>query len=151
NRAWLLDSGCTAHLCGDQECFKSMSESSNIKLILASQASTQVKGKGVVHLPVSSSSGYKVYEFKDTLYVPDLRTNLISVAKITNKEHEVTFRRNDAYVRDEHGNINVIADRKGDLYVVREGSECAEAAVQYGCSELLKWHARLGHLNVKDL
>ncbi|CAG5084314.1 Protein of unknown function, partial [Cotesia congregata] len=74
NRAWLLDSGCTAHLCGDQECFKSMSESSNIKLILASQASTQVKG-----------------------------------------------------------------------------SECAEAAVQYGCSELLKWHARLGHLNVKDL
>lgn len=151
DRAWLLDSGCTAHLCGDYDRFDTMSESSNVKLNLASQASTQVKGRGIVHLPVSSNNGYKLFEFKDTLYVPDLRTNLISVAKITNRGHEVTFYKDDAYVRDERGDINVIADRKGDLYVVRESLECAKAAVPSKCSELLKWHERLGHLNARDL
>lgn len=81
--------------------------------------------------------------------MPDLRINLISVAKITDKGHEVTFRRDDASVRDERGREFVIADRRGDLYYVRENAECA--VVQPECSELLKWHERLGHLNGKDL
>lgn len=42
--------------------------------------------------------------------------------------------------------MSVIADRRGDLCIVRENSECAEAVVQPECSELLKWHERLGHL-----
>lgn len=83
--------------------------------------------------------------------MPDLRTNLISVAKITNKGHKVTFRKNDAYVRDERDNMFVIAKRRGDLYFVRENFEYAKAIVQPACSELLKWHDRLGHLNGKDL
>jgi len=71
------------------------------------------------------------------------------LAKITDKGHEVTFRRDDASVRDERGREFVIADRRGDLYYVRENAECA--VVQSECSELLKWHERLGHLNGKDL
>ncbi|XP_071578287.1 uncharacterized protein [Temnothorax nylanderi] len=106
NRAWLLDSGCTAHLCGDEELFESIDESSKAKLNLASQASAEVKGKGVVRVSVASDSGHRLIEFKDTL---------------------------------------------GDLYFVRENLECAKAVVQPACSELLKWHDKLGHLNSKDL
>lgn len=151
SRAWILDSGCTRHLCGDKNLFKTFIATSKTKLNLASQASAEVKGKGVVHVSVANDSGDELVEFKETLYVPDLRTNLISVAKITDKGHEVTFRRDDAYIRDERGNIFEIAVRQGDLYVVRESLECAEAVVQPACSELLKWHERLGHLNSKDL
>lgn len=45
----------------------------------------------------------------------------------------------------------MIAVRRGDLYAVPESSECTEAIVQLSCSELLKWHEQLGHLNSIDL
>lgn len=149
NRAWLLDSGCTTHLCGDKERFKLIEKSDKVKLNLASEAFAEVKGKGVVHVSVASDKGPRLIEFKDTLYVPNLRMNLISIAKITSKGHEVIFRKNNACTRDEHGNISVIADRKGELYYVRETSECAMVKSDY--SETVKWHERLGHLNIKDL
>lgn len=136
SKAWLLDSGCTTHLCGDEDRFQSIGKCENGRLNLASQACAEVKGRGIVTMSVASNRGPRVIEFKDTLFVPDLRTNLISVTKITNKGHEVTFRKNDAYIRDERGNMSVIAYRKGDLYYVRENVECS--AVQSKGSDLFK-------------
>lgn len=94
-----MNSECITDLCGDGKLFRSMGDSLKTRL-KTSDASAEIKGKGVVHISVSSDKGKKVLEYKDTLYVPELRTNLISVAKITNKGHEVTFRQNDAYIRD---------------------------------------------------
>ncbi|XP_036345982.1 uncharacterized protein LOC118755242, partial [Rhagoletis pomonella] len=85
NHTWVLDSGCTAHLCGDVSSFSFISKSSKAKLNLASQACADVKGKGIVQLRVAGDDGERQIEFKNTLFVPDLRTNLISVAKITDK------------------------------------------------------------------
>ena len=45
----------------------------------------------------------------------------------------------------------MVADRRGDLYYIRENEKCAEAVVRSSCSELLRWHERLGHLNARDL
>ena len=70
-------------MCGDEDLFKTMTVSSNLKLNLACQTSADVKGKGTVHLSVSGDKGDRLIEFKDTLYVPDFRTNFVSVAKIT--------------------------------------------------------------------
>uniref|UniRef100_W8B6G9 Retrovirus-related Pol polyprotein from transposon TNT 1-94 n=1 Tax=Ceratitis capitata TaxID=7213 RepID=W8B6G9_CERCA len=149
-RAWILDSGCTAHLCGDKYMFKMMKMSPKAKLNLASQqASADVRGKGSVHLSVIGADGQRVAEFQNTLFVPELRTNLISVAQITNKGYKVTFTKDGAFVSNADGKITLTADRKGDLYYVRESSECAY--VQPKCSELLKWHYRMGHLNAADL
>lgn len=88
--------------------------------------SIEVKGKDIAHVSVRSDNDTKLIEFKDILYVLVLRTNLISVKKVTNKEYEVTFRKEGAYIRDERGNISIIADAKGDLYCVRKNLHCAE-------------------------
>lgn len=151
NRAWILDSGCTTHLCGDPERFLSISESPRMKLNLASQACAEVRGKGTVRVSVINDDSQKVIEFKDTLYVPDLRANLISVAKIANKGHVVTFRGSCAYVTDQCGKVFLTADRRGDLYYLRESVACANAVVPRVPSDLQKWHERFGHLNLTDL
>lgn len=150
NRAWILDSGCTAHMCGDRNMFISMNMTTMAKLNLASQESTNIEGKGIVHLQVSNNSGSRLIELKDTLHVPELRTNLVSVAKITNKGCDVIFDNNKAYIRDKEGDTLLIAERQGDLYYVRKNNECANIT-QHDCSELLKWHEKLGHLNCRDL
>lgn len=74
-----------------------------------------------------SENGAKLIEFRETLYVPDLRASLISVSKITYTGNEVIFRRNNVSVRDQQGNEYIIAQRKGDLYYVCENVECAAA------------------------
>lgn len=46
----------------------------------------------------------------------------------------------------------MVADRRGDLYYIRDENECAGAAqASLPCSDLWSWHERLGHLNSKDL
>jgi len=149
-RPWILDSGCTAHLCGDEESFQRIRESSRNKLNLASHAVAEIRGEGEVILNAATEQKERVVQFRNTLYVPDLRTNLVSVAKITDMGHEVIFNNRGARVMNRDGDIKLVADRRGDLYYVRENVGCAKAAITTECSELWKWHYRLGHLNTRD-
>lgn len=75
----------------------------------------------------------------------------MSVAKITDKGYEVIFKKNAAYILDESRQIITTADRKGDLYFIRESSEYASVAKQSWKSNLMEWHERLGHLNERSL
>lgn len=88
----------------------------------------------------------------NSLYVPDLRTNLVSVSKITNNNLEVVFKKDSALVYDVEGNIKLVADHVSDHYYVREcknqnyGLSSSEARDNFKI-----WHSGLGHLNQKDL
>lgn len=57
----------------------------SLKLNLATNMSTNVRGNGTVRLFTSNNSSKTVVQLPNTLYVPDLRCNLISVAKITDQ------------------------------------------------------------------
>lgn len=151
SRPWILDSGCTSHLCGDEDIFECLETSTHGKLKLASQASTDIEGRGKVKIPVADAVSTRQVELNNTLFVPDLRTNLVSVAKITDKGHIVTFHKDFARATDPTGQVKLTADRRGDLYYVRQNVERAAAAQHLSSSELMLWHERLGHLNTADL
>ncbi|KMQ90721.1 retrovirus-related pol polyprotein from transposon tnt 1-94 [Lasius niger] len=150
-RAWILDSGCTAHLCGEKDLFDKIDPSTTGRLNLASRFSTAVEGKGPVKIPITGNQGRRVVELQNTLFVPDLRTNLVSVAKIADRGHTVLFRRDLAEVVDEDGNVKMEARRRGNLYYLQEEIDSAGAASAPPRANLWKWHERLGHLNSRDL
>ena len=87
------------------------------------------------------------------MYVPDLQTNLLSVSKITDNGGEVIFKCNFAVITDKEGNIKYYADRRGDLYFIRQNIEVCKSACGKNdmYSNLLLWHSRLGHLNFRDV
>lgn len=58
---------------------------------LATNASVMVKASGNVGITTSFNNNAKLVEFSDVLYVPDLRANLISVARITDKGNKIIF------------------------------------------------------------
>lgn len=63
------------------------------KLKLANDATTDIVAKSDVHITaVGAENG--MITLKDALCVPDLRTNLMSVATIADQKHEVTFKHN---------------------------------------------------------
>jgi hypothetical protein len=151
NDKWCLDSGCTSHICNDKELFIN-SEKAQCQLKLASNATTQAIAKGSVNIVTSVGNQAKKIELKNTLYAPDFRTNLLSIAKIVDKNREVLFTKNRAFIQDRRGRVKMIADRDGDLFYLRENHQKACAtSVTMTCDIFNNWHRRFGHLNFKDL
>ncbi|KAL7290151.1 hypothetical protein TKK_0015865 [Trichogramma kaykai] len=149
NTRWCLDSGSTSHVCSNKDRFQNTSRTTG-RLQLASDATANICAKGDVSIKTSESC--QIITLKDTLYVPDLRTNLVSVAKTVDAGFKVTFDKDCAVVLDHDGEIQAQADRIGDLYFFND------AEVSHGIAAFSKtkvsmneWHARLGHLNSKDL
>jgi len=64
--------------------------------------------------------------------------------------HDVIFSGREAWIVNRDSDMRFVADRRDDLYYIREDIKCAKAATAKECSEL-KWHYRLGHLNARDL
>ena len=155
---WCLDSGSTSHLCRKLEKFVEITDSKPGKLDLATNASSEIIARGKVSFTADVLGEKKSVTLQNTLHVPDLRSNLLSVAKITDQNCEVIFKNNCAMVIGEDGRTKLLANRIGDLYLVREEKQhscCVTSGdaknVSSSSAELEKWHRRLGHLNVKDL
>lgn len=158
HRGWCIDSGCTSHMCSDINAFAKIDSSEHGKLNLASNACTEITGKGIVSLATDVDGRKKTVRFRDTLYVPDLCTNLISVGKIADKGLSVTFDKEKAEVMDGGGNVVLAAERIDGLYYVQGGNvdECkkaeeADSGARTRENSLKDWHIRLGHLNVQSL
>lgn len=149
---WCLDSGYTSHICNTEDSFIELQEMQCGKLNLASEASTDIQGKGTAQLLTSNGVDKKLINLCDTLLVRDLRQNLMSVSKITDRDHEVLFQNEKAIIRDKNGTIKMVADRVSDLYYIRDDNVKAEASSIRKDKENLKlWHKRLGHVNTRDL
>lgn len=77
-------------MCKDIELFAQIDQNLNRgKLNLANSAYADIEGIGTVEFETCTSDKRKAIEFGNTLFIPDLRMNLISVDKITDKEHKV--------------------------------------------------------------
>lgn len=81
-------------------------------LNLANKGSTKITGVGDVRMRVNNHCGSIKVNLDKVYHVPDLRTNLLSVSKITNKDHEVLFRKNDATVINKDKQMVLTAKRK---------------------------------------
>lgn len=118
DRMWCVDSGCSFHLCRDLSDFIEVKTNENGTLNLANNARTDIRAKGVAVLTAEVNGTDKNIQLNDALYVPDLRTNLISVGKIADKGYTIIFNAETAEVVDGKGNVAMIADRIDGLYYV---------------------------------
>lgn len=158
NDIWCLDSGSTSHLCKELKEFVEITDSKPGKLDLATNASSEIVARGKVSFTADVRGDKKNVILKNNLHVPDLRSNLLSVAKITDNNCDVIFKKDCAMVVGQDGRTKLMAHRVGDLYLVREQEQysyCVTSSNEKNSSKsssaLEVWHRRLGHLNVKDL
>lgn len=120
---WCLDSGASSHMCPYEEKFEDIGKTNTCKLNLASSESILIEGIGSVKMKMNEDS---TVNLKKTLFVPDLRSNLLSVAKITDNGYDIYFRKENAVVvNPKTGKEIFTAKRKEDLYYVDEKTEKA--------------------------
>lgn len=148
---WCLDSGCSSHLSKNIDDLNDTCSVESGKLHLANNASTDIKTRGNVQIQVSLGRKTKRVELTDALHVPDLRTNLMSVGKITDKGYRVIFEKDSAEIINDYGETILTANRIDGLYYIKAERTNARIANLYTKKQESSnlelsslWHRRMG-------
>ena len=76
--AWLLDSGCSNHMCGDQTMSSQLDEKFWHSIKLGNNTKMNVLGKGSVKLLLNGVN----FVFPEVYYVPELNNNLLCIGQL---------------------------------------------------------------------
>lgn len=151
SKTWYLDSGASKHMCNDKRIFTTMKNNEKLKVYTAAEHFVESKSVGDVNLDAKVNQQVtNSVKLTDTLYVSELRNNFLSVSSVTDNGYIVTFRKDGATINRKNGSVVLTATKRNQLYV-NEKREYAAFISEKDEIDLLKWHGRYGHLNIKDL
>lgn len=138
-------------MCCDANKFCNFVPVSNQKVRLATDETAEIQGKGTVRLEVETPDGKKKkIRLENTLCVPSLRTNFLSITKTVDTGHKVIFEKSHAEITNQQGESVMRARRRGGSYFLEPLMESTATASERNV-DLMEWHERYGHLNEADL
>lgn len=148
---WFLDSGATRHMCNDDQRFTVLNDTDRSKVFTAAEHCMDSSSVGEINMEVKNRGSKNMVKLKDTMYVPALRNNLMSVSTITDNGYIVVFDEYRATIKRRDGSTALTATKKNQLYVVDETNNRAMATRDVNDDKMTRWHQRYGHLNISDL
>ena len=149
---WILDSGCSYHMCPNRQWFSSFQELDGGVVLMGNDNTCQTKGIGTVRLKMHDGT---IRRLTDVRYVPDLKKNLISLGVLDSSGYKVTM---------EGGVLKVVrgaflamkGTRQRNLYfldgytVIGRAADSSSSDDEASDTSRL-WHMRLGHVGEKTL
>ena len=135
---WCVDSGATRHVTNDASLLTNYKSMPPIPITIADGATIPAVGQG----DFIFGDAPNARTIPDVLHVPDLKQNLLSVAKLYDQGYKLSFTPTGCTVTDPEGCPVLSGYRSNGHYLVPITSEAA-LAVQLSPGQL--WHARLGH------
>lgn len=80
--SWLINSLSDRHACNDLSRFKTLNPAQDENIMIFGGSSTPIMGYGTVIVNADGCNGERAtLELKDTAYMPDLHTNIVSLQK----------------------------------------------------------------------
>lgn len=146
---WIVDSGASKHMCCDKKIFNSLQSCKNVNVVIASGAKIPAVGIGNVSLCVSDSGRRLNVDLHDVLFVPDIKTNLISVKKITERGYSVTFSGDKCFLSGNFGTYAIANHANGIYHVSLLHDSLIANHVNTECVHV--WYRRLAHRNLNDV
>lgn len=154
--SWIVDSACTRHMTPNREAFFEYSIVKSRMVEIANGALMPGIGLGKVKLPVIVDGHTRSVVLTDVLHVPQIKGNLISVARLQDKgmvtETTISPARK-ALIISYQGRKVGVASREGDSFVLDMPADRAfpvgEAMGQQRRSvtdAYTRWHRRFGHI-----
>ena len=102
NQTWYLDTGCTNHMCGQKELFADLDDSFRTKVKFGDGRFVPVIGKGRIIITLKNGDHRYIY---DVFYVPDMKSNMLSVGQLTEKGYVMHIVENKFSIFDKKGNL----------------------------------------------
>lgn len=163
---WIVDSGCSSHMMNDKKHLKDFRQSVG-QVCVANNNKIDCVGRGNITLLLNKKVKCNI---SDIMYVPLLSTNLLSVAKITEKGHQVVFDKTECNIFNSRGKCIANGKKVNGVYrlngVISGCNETcpqvqnktvhsaplqnelqrASSAKETAVPAVSVWHSRLGHL-----
>lgn len=169
---WIVDSGCTSHMCCVKDLFRDIDTSYNSQVRVANGESLRCLGLGKVSLNIKNNDQKCLSK---VMFVPNLTTNLISVSQLTKSGFRVIFDKDTCQIFDQKGHSFAVASCCAGIFKL--DVEClsksfaisdesnnvlattnvlleqdAQSALASGFVVPLEiWHRRLGHLSWRGM
>jgi hypothetical protein len=122
---WYLDTGCSNHMCGDNEAFSDLDESFRNFVKFGDNSMVSVMGKGKVIVQTKENSTHTI---ANVLFVPELKTNLLSVGQLQEKGYEIYIKDGVCQIQDAKlgliAQVNMTANRMFPLYLHNTTQSC---------------------------
>ena len=151
---WILDSGCSYHMCPNKDLFHTLTKVYGGMILIGNGHICRTEGIGTTKLKIHDGVIKTLMEVR---YIPDLKKNLISLGSLDSNRCKIVL---------EGGMLKVTSDalvlmkdkREGNLYflqgsmVIGSASVSSEASGANISSNSTKlWHMRLGHAEEKAI
>ncbi len=151
---WIVDSGATSHMTYQRKLlfnYKVFEQPRMVRLGNGRAMSAEGAGNVALKMLLPEQQAYAVI-LTDVLYVPGLRTNLLSVRAVTARGRTCQFQNQECHIRN--GNrLMATANLVGQLYFLNcrptSTAEVAQATRKDAATKL--WHLRLGHVGQAKL
>ena len=150
---WFIDSGCSNHMTHDKSLFSSFVQvpgSSTDTVQLGNGNQARIAGRGTVNVRIDLNGKTKNCSLMNTLYVPELDYNLLSVPTLDKKNFSTTFEKKRCLIRSER-KLFATGSMSGNLYKLdmNDGRNSNKAA--FFSKDLRTWHRRLAHIDPRTI
>ncbi|KAI5412277.1 hypothetical protein KIW84_057079 [Lathyrus oleraceus] len=145
DNVWYLDSGSSNHMCGHKHLFKEMRKIEDGNVSFGDASKVKVEGKRTIcYLQKDGLIG----SIQDVYYVPNLKTNILSLGQLTEKGYSILMKERILYLKDKLGHliarVEMERNRMYKLNLINVREKCLQVNVEDKAS---LWHLRFGHLH----
>lgn len=140
---YVIDSGCTKHMV--------VSPRGLTDVVRVHNQTVTVGGKGKLEVTHRGQLTLGKLQIKNTLVVPTLGFNLLSVGLFGEEGYSTLFEKDYCSIRDAEGS-EIVRVKKTGLYELKASTMSSALVAQaHSADQLLYLHCSLGHLNWNDV
>ncbi|KAH9764272.1 hypothetical protein KPL70_001465 [Citrus sinensis] len=144
---WILDSGCSFHMCPNKRFFKTFESVNGGKVLLGNNLTCKVAGIGTVSLKLHNGVTRDLHQVR---FVPELKRNLISLGMVDQSGCTIKAEKGEIQVLDQ-GKIVMKGVRKNGLYILVGSSPVQGISACVTRDKTKLWHMRLAHISERGL
>ena len=137
--SWIMDSGCSFHMCPHLEWFQDLAECSG-SVLLGNENTCSIRGVGSIKLRMNDGSLIILSEVR---FIPEVKRNLVSLGTLERKGYCFVSENGEMKVCKGQ-DVKMVAKRAGSLYYLQATVITGESHSVVK-NDLSSWHQRLGH------
>ncbi|KAK2966723.1 hypothetical protein RJ640_000624 [Escallonia rubra] len=148
---WILDTGCSYHMCPNRDWFATYRSFDGGKVLMGNDVACKVVMIGSIQIRMHDGI---MRTMTDVRHVPELRKKLISLGTLDSNGS--SYRAAGGVMRIMKGALVVMKGLKQNSLYLLQGSTVAGAAVATSSSDIDSdttklWHMRLGHMSERGM
>lgn len=148
NTVWYLDLGASSHMNEHKNLFVEMQEIEDGHMSFGDESEIQVKGKG----KISFSHNGKESLIVEVYYVPDMKSNILSMGELMEKGSSVFMKDQMMHLKEKGGRTLACVEMAKNVMYKLNMRNMLERCLQVNMTNKTSlWHLRFGRLHYSGL